>query len=147
MSTLQFESPSALVCEPFAAADDEVRTQVWGLLAGLYPHGSLVEKREAQRYPYPRLVWLSPLWPRDALPAAESFTVAGKHISERGMSFYHPQPISHRLVVASLEAGDGGWLGFLLDLHRCRFTRHGWYETGGRFLRVMESPLNGCPVG
>jgi hypothetical protein len=32
-------------------------------------------------------------------------------------------------------------MGVLVDLKWCRFTRHGWYESGGRFLQIVPSPL------
>ena len=34
-----------------------------------------------------------------------------------------------------------GWIGLLLELTWCRFTRHGRYDNGGRFLAVVPSPL------
>jgi hypothetical protein len=57
------------------------------------------------------------------------------------MGFYHAKPIAHRRVVASLERPHDGWCAFLLDLRWCRFTRQRWYESGGRFLEAVNSPL------
>lgn len=73
-------------------------------------------------------------------PTGPPTTVVGKHLSERGLGFFHPQPLANRLVVVSLEKGDGRWFSFLLDVHRCRFTRQGWYESGGRFLAAVNPP-------
>ena len=73
-------------------------------------------------------------------PEGESLVVVGKHLSERGLGFYHPKPLPYRRVIASLES-NGLWLGFLIDLKWCRFTRQGWYESGGRFLEVVPSPV------
>jgi hypothetical protein len=126
---------------PESTWDDAVSTQVWGLLAGMFPAGTLVERRHEQRYPYPRLVMLSPVQADGHTPDGRAFVAAGKHLSERGLGFYHPQPLVHRLVIASLETVDGHWLGFLLDIQRCRFTRQGWYESGGRFVRAVSSPM------
>ena len=66
---------------------------------------------------------------------------AGKQISETGLGFFHPAPLPFRRVIASLEQGPDQWVGFLMDLHWCRFTRYGWYESGGRFLQMIPSPL------
>lgn len=145
----EFNTMSAILCEaPDRAAEDSrcgseaaVQTQVWRLLSGMYPNGNRIERRQEQRYPYPRLISLLPMKADGVTPDGEPLTVAGKHISEGGLGFFHQQPISHRLAVVSLEASDGRWLGFLLDVHRCRFTRHGWYESGGKFLRAVASPL------
>lgn len=121
--------------------DDDVRTQVWGLLAASISHGQILERRRDQRYPYPHLVVLTPLEGDGDTLAGPHLSVAGKHLTERGLSFFHPSPLPYRRVIASLEANGGGWLAFVLDLGWCRFTRYGWYESGGRFLKVVTSPL------
>ena len=123
------------------AANDEVRTQVWGLLSTLYPKVSVMERRREVRYPFPILVHLTPVGKDGATPCGESVVVVGKHISERGMGFYHPQPLPHRRMIVSLEGPRGGLFAFLIDLGWCRFTRQGWYESGGRFLESVVSPL------
>ena len=42
---------------------------------------------------------------------------------------------------STLEGPRGAWFAFLIDLKWCRFTRHGWYESGGRFLESVASPM------
>jgi hypothetical protein len=142
MSTILCDVADRASSDARIADDNGVHNQVWRLLSGLYPNGNRIERRHEQRYPYPRLISLWPMKADGATPDGEELTVVGKHISEGGLGFFHQQPISHRLAVASLESSDGRWLGFLLDIHRCRFTHHGWYESGGKFLRAVPSPLN-----
>jgi len=129
-----------------AESEDDVRLQVWGLLSTLYPRRQLVERRREHRYPYPCLLPLTPVAADGITPAGESVVVVGKHLSERGLSFYHTSPIPHRRVIASLETTHGTWVGFLVDLTWCRFTRHRWYESGGKFLQTVASPLNDEPA-
>jgi hypothetical protein len=121
--------------------NEEARNHVHTLLAGMYPPGILVERRQEQRFPYPKLFLLKPVEADGITAAGPSLTAAGKHLSESGISFFHPDPLPYRWVIASLQKSDGAWLGFLVDLDWCRFTRQGWYESGGRFLRVVTSPL------
>ncbi len=128
-----------LLPEP-GAANDEIRTQVWGLLSTLYPKVAVTERRGETRYPFPFLVHLTPLGEDGTASCEESVVVVGKHMSERGLGFYHPKPLPHRRMIASLE-GPRGWFGFLVDLTWCRFTRQGWYESGGRFLEAVDSPM------
>jgi hypothetical protein len=45
-------------------------------------------------------------------------------------------------MIATLESSNGVRLGFIIDLSWCRFTKHGWYESGGRFLQSVLSPLD-----
>jgi hypothetical protein len=120
---------------------DGVRAQVWSLLSTLYPTQEFVERRCETRYPFPYLVHLTPVDADGSLLEGETVVVVGKHLSERGLGFYHPKPLPYRRVIASLES-NGRWLGFLLDLTWCRFTRQGWYESGGRILESVLSPMD-----
>jgi len=120
---------------------DDVRTQVWALLTTLYPQHELVERRREYRCPFPYLIHLTPVGKDGISPEGETLVVVGKHLSQRGLGFYHPQPLPHRRMIASLEDTRGHWLGFLIDLSWCRFTKQGWYESGGRFLQSVPSPV------
>ena len=124
-----------------AAADEEIRAKICGLLGTLYPRGNKVERRGEQRFPFPYLVHLTPVEADGSVNVDETVVVAGKHISERGLGFYHQQPLPNRRMIVSLELGSDAWLGFLIDLTWCRFTKQGWYESGGRFLQVVNSPI------
>ena len=121
--------------------DDEIRTQVWGVLTTLYPHNDLVERRRDNRYPFPCLIHLTPVGDDGVTPEGKSIVVVGKHLSEHGVGFYHQIPLPQRLMIASVEVKKGHWLGFLIDISWCRFTHGGWYESGGRFLQTVLSPL------
>ena len=123
-----------------SGVNDEIRTQVWGLLTTLYPRNDMVERRHDSRYPFPCLVHLTPVGRDGVTPEGETVVVVGKHLSEQGFSFYHQTPLPHRRMIASLECRKGHWLGFLMDLNWCRFTKDGWYESGGRFLETALSP-------
>jgi hypothetical protein len=122
-------------------AETELKNRVRGLLASMYPNSDVYERRNEARYPYPRLVHLTPVDADGKAITTESFVVAGKDLGDGGLSFYHPDPIPHRRAVASLELAPGRWLGLLIDPSWCRFTRLGWYESGGRFLQIVQSPL------
>lgn len=140
MSTLIHESQPCNVAPVPVSSEDDVRMQVWGLLGALYPRGELVERRGDQRYPYPYLVYLTPVDDDGFTAKGEPLVVVGKHLSERGLGFYHPKPLPHRRMIASLEAAGGQRMHFLIDLTWCRFTRHGWYESGGHFLQAAPAP-------
>ena len=124
-----------------AAIADDVQAQVWGLLTALYPRNDLMERRRDSRYPFPCLLHLTPVADDGLTPKGETVVVVGKHLSEHGLGFYHQQPLPHRRMIASLEGGKGHWLGFLIDVNWCRFTKDGWYESGGRLLQTVLSPI------
>lgn len=140
MTALLFEPEMAPACDFYPQGGDPVRSQVWNLLAAVYPNGRFVERRSEQRYPYPCLITLWPMDVNGRVPTGPPMTVVGKHLSERGLGFFHPQPLAARLVIVSLEKVDGRTFSFLLDVHRCRFTRQGWYESGGRLLAAVNPP-------
>jgi hypothetical protein len=121
--------------------DDLVRQQVWSILAGLYPRGKAAERRIDQRFPYPRLLYLTPVANNGCAPVADPVVVVGKDLSERGIGFYYQQPLPYRRMIASLELPEARWAGFLVDVTWCRFTLHGWYDSGGRFLQAVPSPI------
>ncbi|NLX94738.1 MAG: hypothetical protein GXY83_01040 [Rhodopirellula sp.] len=119
------------------SSEDEIRTRIWTVLSSLYPRGAMVERRSENRYPFPYLVRLTPVGPDGLASQGEPVVVVGKHLSERGLGFYHPKPIAHRRMIASLEVSGGSPVALLIDLTWCRFTRHGWYESGGKFLQAI----------
>jgi hypothetical protein len=119
----------------------DVRVQVRGLLTALHSRNELAERRREGRYPFPHLIYLTPVGKDGITPEGETLVVVGKQLSERGLGFYHPKPLPYRRMVASLEAADGHCVAFLVDLNWCRFTRQGWYESGGRFLQAVVSPI------
>ncbi len=135
--------PCDVIADGGELPDDDIRSQVWGLLGMLYPRHDLAERRRDSRYPFPYLIHLTPVDDDGLTPRGETVVVVGKHISERGLGFYHPKPLPHRRMIASLETPRGHWLGFLVALNWCRFTRQGWYESGGRFLQSVCSPMTG----
>jgi hypothetical protein len=124
-----------------ANPEEDVRSQVFALVSALYRPHHQAERRRETRYPFPFLIHLTPVDRTGAVTSGETVVVAGKDISEHGLGFYHPKPLPYRRVIASLQSANGHWSGFLVDLKWCRFTRQGWYESGGRFLQAVPSPV------
>jgi hypothetical protein len=138
---MKFPMPQLdLLGERRGGVDDEVRAQVWGLLTAMYPRNDLMERRRDNRYPFPCLVHLTPVGRDGRTPEGETVVVVGRHLSEKGFGFYHQQPLPHRRMIAWLECGKGRRFAFLIDLNWCRFTKDGWYESGGRFLQAALAP-------
>jgi hypothetical protein len=146
MSTLALSScfPVALPTAGATAGnrrEDPIRETVQLALASVRDERKAAERRRESRYPYPYPVHLTPVARDGQADVEETIVVLGKHLSEHGLDFYHREPLPHRRVIASLPDGENRWIGLLLDLTWCRFSRHGWYDNGGRFLSVASSPL------
>ena len=122
--------------------DEIVSRRVWQIIASLCPQGHHPERRTAQRFPYPKLLYLTGVAENGITPRDDSIAVVGKHLSERGLGFYYQQPLPNRRMIASLEGPEADWYGFLIDITWCRFTEHGWYDSGGRFLMAVPSPIS-----
>jgi hypothetical protein len=129
------------------STDYDIRARVHELLLAMYPPGPPMERRVDRRYPYPRLIRLTPVAEDGSTPMGVSLVVVGHNISERGLGFFHQAVIPYRRVIASFDAGDDRWLGLLMDLTWCRFTKLGWYECGGRFVQAVTAvPPAAVPV-
>jgi len=125
-------------------ADQEqtIRARIHMVLAGTQPTRQQLERRREKRHPYPYPVYLTPVGRDGLTPISQTVVVLGKHLSDHGFDFYHREPLPHRRAIVSFEPAPGTWIGLLLDLSWCRFGRHGWYDNGGRFLGVVQSPLS-----
>jgi len=119
-------------------AEDPVQETVRLLLESRFRLTNHNERRRFERHPFPYLIRLVPVGENDCTPSGEPIVVVGKQLSEQGLDFYHSQPIPFRRAIASLQTRSGQWLSFLVELTWCRFTEHGWYDNGGRFLQVVE---------
>ena len=65
-------------------------------------------------------------------------SVVVENIDERGITFAHPSPLSNRRAAIVFEGHEGSVLTAELDLSWCRFTRHGKYSSGGRFVQPVR---------
>ena len=127
----------------FTPAEVEIQRSVELVLYPAHPERRLPERRNLPRIPYPHPVRLTPMSQDSAPLTSETLVVIGRNLSLMGFDFYHVEPLPYRRVIASFELPTGHWLGFLLDLSWCRFGKHGFYDGGGRFLKVVPSPLEG----
>jgi hypothetical protein len=142
MSIAIADTPVEFVTGRANTAEETVRAKVWSLVSKHFPqHNS--DRRGDQRFPFAQLLIVTPA---TNVRTEDRIIVVGKHLSEKGLGMFHPQPLPYRRVIASVEASPGEWVGFLIDLSWCRFTRFGWYESGGRILDVVPSPLAGGPA-
>lgn len=124
-----------------SSADQQVRQQVQAVLQQFRHRGLGSDRRGDRREPFPYPIHVTPIAADGSALINETIVVLGKHLSERGLDFYYQAPLPYRRVIASWECSNGHWLAMSLDLRWCRSNRHGWYENGGRFLQVVDSPL------
>ena len=126
---------------PNSGADQQIRRQVQQVLQLIRHRSQGMDRRSDRREPFPYPIYITPVAEDGTAQTNETIVVLGKHLSERGLDFYYQAPLPYRRVIASWECSNGHWLAMVLDLRWCRSNRHGWYENGGRFLQVVESPM------
>jgi hypothetical protein len=140
MSDTMTEPQSVLSLAERESPEWQLLSLVSGILGSLYPESLPNNQRRQRRLPFPHLVYVTPVGPDGETPVVGTLVAAGKHLSESGLGFYHPDPILFRQAIVSLEQPPGEWHSFLIELRWCRFIRQGWYESGGRFLRSVPTP-------
>lgn len=123
---------------PSQASDDQLRTAACNLLARMRPGLARVERRSVQRVPFPFLLRLTPLGETSLHAIHDEIVVVGKDFSEQGIGFYHDAPLPYRRARLTFEDAQGEEMSVLVDLTWCRFNQFGWYENGGRFLRLVS---------
>jgi len=141
MSSLLTHPETTPACDLAVTSEQEVRAQVHGLLGTLFPRGRVADRRQDTRHAFPQLITLTPAPEEQLSDGFESMVVVGKHLSERGLGFFHHEPLPYRRVIASIQLNKETVVAFLLDVHWCRFHGKGWYESGGRLLQVVEPAL------
>lgn len=120
--------------------------QIEALVARLHP-GVARERRHDERLTIPVLFRLTPLDANHEPIPSQSSIVVGKNISRRGMGFFHERPMPHRRAIIELAQPGLGSFAAEIDVNWCRFTRPGWYESGGRLIRVATQKLELSGVG
>jgi hypothetical protein len=120
---------------------DQIADAIQQVLGAAEPGRRAMERRREARHPFPYPIRLTPYADDGQPDLRRTFAVIGKHLAAHGIDFYSGQPLAERRVIASLDCGRDDWISLVLELTWCRFSRHGWYDNGGRFLAVVPSPL------
>lgn len=74
-------------------------------------------------------------------PNGEPRLVTGRNVSLHGISFEHETPLPHRDIVLTFALPGGNVESIVTRLMWCRFNRDGRYQSGGRLMRSIASPI------
>ncbi len=132
---------------------EQIERCVQFALRGSSPSRAHDERRRHKRHPFPYPVRLFPVNERNEV-IGDPIVVIGKHLANQGFDFYFLHPVSYRRVIASFDSSPPEQsdcsppehVELLLDLTWCRYSGHGWYENGGRFLAAINQPPPDRPV-
>jgi hypothetical protein len=128
------DPPPTKKCE---SSEEMLKRAIRGLITRLTP---LVgrDRRRYVRHPMPLLMELTPVDSESEEPVGSPIVVVGKSLSEQGIGFFHQHAMPYRHAIVRVEDGPENDMAFLVDLAWCRYTRFGWYESGGRLLKVVD---------
>ena len=105
-----------------------------------------VEKRSLRRYPFRRPLTITPVETRTGRPDhAKSFAAFGLDISATGIGFLARQLVPARKAVVTCDGPENRPVSILFEPRWVRFTRGGWYQTGGRLLAVLPNESDAPP--
>jgi hypothetical protein len=130
-----------LLDAPTGAIDPEAWTHLMKRLSDLSATDDQSERRRDDRYAFPCLMYLTPVGEDGRTPNGEPIIAAGKDLSEGGLGFYHPEPLPSQRMIASLQTTSGHWLAFVVELTRSHSISQGWYQSSGRFVEPVVSPM------
>lgn len=139
MATNLNDLPDPRLVETAPVETGSLEQQVRRLLVQETPPRPQLCRRLSRRHPYAQLISVTPL-DDDGQTTGAPFTCCGKDLSPAGVGIFHPQPLANRQVILTFFQEGRESISILAMLDWCRFTMHGWYESGGRLMRVVSSP-------
>ena len=106
-----------------------------------------VEKRAHRRYSFRKPLTVTPVNNHSGRPdPLKCFPAFGIDISASGICFLARQLVPARKAVLSLEGPCNKTVPVLFEPRWVRFTRGGWYQTGGRLLEVLQDEKDIMPA-
>ncbi len=106
-----------------------------------------VEKRVHRRFPYRKPISVTPINNTTGRPdSARCFPAFGIDISSNGICLLARQLVPARNAVLSLEGPGQKAVSILFEPRWVRFTRGGWYQTGGKLLEVLQEDVAPYPA-
>jgi hypothetical protein len=106
-----------------------------------------MEKRANIRISFRRPFTVTPISNATGRPdQLRSFPAFGIDISATGICFIARHLVPARKAVLSLEGPGGKLVGVLFEPRWVRFTRGGWYQTGGKLLELLQDSNDVMPV-
>ena len=104
------------------------------------------EKRTHRRYAFRRPLTITPVDASSGRPdKTKSFAAFGFDISSAGISFLARQLVPAQRAVVTCEGPNDQPTNLLFEPRWVRFTRGGWYQTGGRLLEVLSDQTPHAP--
>ncbi len=115
------------------------------VVASWHNSRQILQARRWHRIAYPRPIGLTPLDAATLHPAGPTCVVQGRDLSVGGLSFSHRSTLACRLAAVTLWLNEHDCETVAVRLTWCRFTAQGVYQSGGSYLRRLETrPFGTC---
>ena len=119
---------------------EEIECLVAALVASWNISPSLLQKRNWHRVGFHKPIGLTPLDDRSFEPVGQPTVMPGRDISLHGISFVHQHPLPYRTVAVTFLLQGGNTESIVTRLTWCRYTRDGYYHSGGKFVKTVALP-------
>ena len=117
----------------------DLRECVEGLLEVSWGRRVSLDKRLTQRLPFRKPLTITPVADQSEKPEpSRRFAAFGTEISTTGVGFLARQLVPSRSAVITCDGPDSSLIHLLFHARWVRFTRGGWYQVGGRLMRVLD---------
>lgn len=141
LAVVEFPRADPIVASSALCRLDEVTRLVASLVAAWYDAPLVHQQRGEHRVSYDHPLALTPLDDKTEECIGQPTIVTGRNLSLEGISFSHREPMPFRKIALTFALPDGEVESMVTRLRWCRFTRDGLYQSGGTFLRTIESPI------
>lgn len=139
METAAFQLVEPITLPDAFGHELDVEGVIRRAIAGKQPIDRRLDRRRDARYAYPYPLMLLPL---DAAIRGErdrQIAAIGKHLTIHGIDFYTTSPVAAKEVLCQFHSSSGDY-ALVIELNWCRHNIQGWFENGGKFLRVWKKP-------
>jgi hypothetical protein len=100
------------------------------------------EKRTVRRYVFRRPLTITPVNDHSGRPDfTRSFVAFGIDISSTGIGFLSRRLVPSRKAIVTCDGPEHRPVSLLFEPRWVRFTRGGWYQTGGRLVAALQDEI------
>ena len=108
-------------------------------MASWHSSRQILQARRWHRIAFESPLELTPLDVETEEPCADTIDVLGRDLSLGGMSFLHAQPLPFSKAAITFPADHSDVPPVIVRLTWYRFTARGVYQSGGPFVRALET--------
>lgn len=141
MDTAVFPLVQPMIVPDSLGHELDVDSVIRRVISGKQPLERRMERRLDARYAYPYPLTLTPIEAVLRGNWTSNIAAIGKHITVHGLDFYTTAPLAAKEVICQFHLANVA-CSLVIELTWCRHNSQGWFENGGKFVRVWKAPAS-----